>query len=379
MGADATNPMEYFMPRSRFVWPLSIACLVFLAVFIAGARGAGALYDRIVFGALPLALALGCLGGAAYLCGSGARRRAWIASSIACWLLSAGALAIWIRPEIAAGPQAEPRLPQDRIWKTLFTELQPLELPDCRFERFGERGDGGYLMCGNLLGSVKAGYSYGIDGYDQWGCDIASKLNVRVHEYDCFNLHKPSCSNGATVFHPECIGPSRKTDEKGRIFDSLENHFGASGDGAGPVVLKMDVEGAEWDSLLQTPSSVLERIDQFAVELHYLGTEKQVEVVRKLKENFYIAHLHYNNWSCTDKAGPFPASVVEALFVNKRLTRAGGPLATTTHPLDARNNLEAPDCQIPAGRWTYPVEPAEGIRGRFLRYLNFVSKWGHLD
>ena len=57
--------------------------------------------------------------------------------------------------------------PQHR--ETLFELLQPVVLSNCELQRFGEPNDGGYLMCGNLLGEVEAGYSYGIANYDQMG------------------------------------------------------------------------------------------------------------------------------------------------------------------------------------------------------------------
>src|SRR6185436_7159902 len=44
----------------------------------------------------------------------------------------------------------------------LFKLLQPVAVTNCELERFGEPHDGGYLMCGNLLSAVQAGYSYGI-------------------------------------------------------------------------------------------------------------------------------------------------------------------------------------------------------------------------
>ena len=59
--------------------------------------------------------------------------------------------------------------------RALFDMLQPVALTNCELERFGEAHDGGYLMCGNLLGGVQSGYSYGISGYDKWGCDISTK------------------------------------------------------------------------------------------------------------------------------------------------------------------------------------------------------------
>ena len=87
----------------------------------------------------------------------------------------------------------------DRIRKELFYEVQPIALANCELKRFGEANDGGYLLCANLLGDVKAGYSYGISGYDGWGCQISTDLRVKVHQYDCFDLTKPACSTGAMM------------------------------------------------------------------------------------------------------------------------------------------------------------------------------------
>ena len=169
-----------------------------------------------------------------------------------------------IGDRIAALGRRREQLARDR----LFEELQPVKLTNCEFKRFGEPNDGGYLLCANLLASVRSGYSYGISGYDQWGCDVLRGLSVPVHEYDCFNLQVPACPGGRTVFHGECIGGALATLD-GRPFDTLENQFAKNGDGVERVVVKMDVEGAEWDSLPQTPDDVLQRIDQLLMSAVY--------------------------------------------------------------------------------------------------------------
>ena len=71
--------------------------------------------------------------------------------------------------------------------------------------------------------------------------------------------------------------------------------------------VKMDVEGAEWDSILRTPDEVLARIDQLVFEFHGVArdTARYLEVVGKLKRTFEIVHLHFNNYSCTAKGAPF--------------------------------------------------------------------------
>ncbi len=69
------------------------------------------------------------------------------------------------------------------VRQRLFDLLQPVSLANCELARFGEANDGGYLMCANLLSEVQGAYSYGISGYDKWGCDMATTAGVRLHQY----------------------------------------------------------------------------------------------------------------------------------------------------------------------------------------------------
>jgi hypothetical protein len=238
------------------------------------------------------------------------------------------------------------RTPSEQARDYLFAEVQPIRLKNCDFERFGEPHDGGYLLCANLLSSVQSGYSYGISGYDQWGCDVSRRLAIPMHEYDCFNLNVPVCATNRTVFHGECIGVEPATIE-GRPFDTLENQLAKNGDGARRLVVKMDVEGAEWDSLPRIPDAVLQRIDQLTVEMHGISEEERfTAVVVRLKQFFYVANVHYNNYTCQQGIAPFPANVYEVLFVSKRLGVPGGsgrPGAPAA--LAASNNPGLRDCQ----------------------------------
>jgi hypothetical protein len=228
----------------------------------------------------------------------------------------------------------------------LFAELQPIRLANCAFERFGEPHDGGYVMCANLLASAQSAYSYGVSGYDQWGCDVSRRLGVPVHQYDCFDLNRPVCPGGRTVFHEECVAGEPDTID-GRLFDTPGHQFARNGDGARRLVVKMDVEGAEWDTLLRAPDAVLQQIDQMAIELHSRGEDRRtLAAVMKLKQYFYVASLHFNNFSCQEDIAPLPADVYEVLFVNRRLGVPGGagragPPARVLAP----NVAEWKDCQ----------------------------------
>ncbi len=209
-------------------------------------------------------------------------------------------------------------------------------------------------MCTNLLDAVQSGYSYGISGYDKWGCDMSSRLDIPLHQYDCFDTSQPECPTGQTVFHSECVGDTSKT-ERGRSFDTIPNQIARNGDGAKRIVLKIDVEGAEWDFFAATPDDVLQRIDQLVVEFHWVHDEKDqwlhdeekyVRVVSRLKEFFHVAHVHYNNFSCVGGLEPFPAWAYEVLFVSKRLGVADAvPKTRGPASLDAPNNPQIADCQ----------------------------------
>jgi hypothetical protein len=293
-------------------------------------------------------------------------RRRWIAAAFAIVIL-AGLVAV-ARNQLkvyrnrqaraAAVPHQDSRgHPPSTISEkrqALFDLLQPVALSNCKLERFGEPHDGGYLMCGNLLGDVRAGYSYGIAGYDKWGCDLSTTLNVTLHQYDCFDTTRPSCPAGRTIFHEECVAERARRSGM-RRFDTVTSQIAKNGDAAKRLVVKIDVEGAEWDSLLFAPDDTLRQIDQMAIEFHWLYEkdfqwldhhDKYLHVVQRLKQFFEVAHVHFNNASCVDDLQPFPSWAYEVLFVNKRLASVDPSRQVRgRHPLDAPNNPAYEDCQ----------------------------------
>jgi hypothetical protein len=270
------------------------------------------------------------------------RRMLWTGGAAV--VVLAAATAMWLladrRPEHTRQPRDE------RLRQMLFSLLQPVRLANCTLERFGEAHDGGYLMCANLLASVEAGYSYGISGYDQWGCDVSRKFNVRVHQYDCFDTRQPACPGGDMLFHAECVG-TVAAEEDGRPFDTLASQITRNGDSERRLVVKVDVEGAEWDSFVLAPDWVFERIDQLVVEFHGVESERFIAAVQRLTRFFHVAHVHFNNFSCDPRLTPFPAWAYEVLFVSKKLGVVD-PSGTTPgpHRLDSPNNPNAPDCQL---------------------------------
>jgi hypothetical protein len=229
--------------------------------------------------------------------------------------------------------------------RALFDELRPTTHANCTMRRYGAPRDGGYLMCESLMDAARSGYSYGIDARDDWGCDIAQQLGTPVHEYDCFNLTRPACSRGSLMFHEECVGAAPETID-GRPYDTLASQIARNGDAGRRLIVKIDVEGAEWASLRAAPEEILDRIDQLAIEFHGTDDPAFVETVRRLKRHFYVAHFHANNYACDGQLAPFTSSANEVLFVSRRIgVVASERVPTLPNALDSPNRAGHPDCQ----------------------------------
>jgi hypothetical protein len=234
-----------------------------------------------------------------------------------------------------------------KLREAILAELQPVALKNCTFKRFGSANDGGYLMCENLIEPLDSAYSYGVGTNDDWGCEMSRRYKVPVHEYDCFDPAHPTCNGGTLDFHNECVG-DQTGYRKARFFDTLENQIRRNGDTGRRVIIKMDIEGAEWESLFAAPDQLLASIPQIAMEMHGYNDPKIVEVIRKLKRNFYLVNLHFNNWSCTRKAAPLPAWAYQVLWVNKRIgiVDPTAPVPAPMSPLNAPDSPTWPDCQL---------------------------------
>jgi hypothetical protein len=263
------------------------------------------------------------------------------------------------RPEPAPAPANSATVgtvPDVRdVREALLKELHTVTLKNCTLKRYGGTGAkdqpdiGGYLMCANLADGIQTAYSYGIAGEDSWGCQVSREFGVTIHQYDCFNDDRPSCDGGHFVFHDECVGPKTETIDK-RPFDTIPSQVVRNGDAGKVLLMKIDVEGAEWDSLMATPDEVLDRIVQIPMEFHGTNEAKFVDVVRRLKRQFYLVNLHFNNYACASDVPPFPAWAYQVLWVNKRVgvVDPEGPSPAPMSPLNALDRPDGPDCQLPS-------------------------------
>jgi hypothetical protein len=234
--------------------------------------------------------------------------------------------------------------------EALLAELQPVTLSNCVLARVGAKHDGGYLMCANLAQGTTTAYSYGIGTDDYWGCAVSAAHKVTVHQYDCFAPTRIECVGAVFKLNEECVGPRTETIE-GRRFDTIANQIAKNGDVGKRMLVKIDIEGAEWPTVLGTPDDVLAAIDQMPMELHGIDEPEVLDGLRKLKRHFHLLAVHFNNYACGG-AEPLPARAYQVLLVNKRIGVVGPPPAgsPTAESLLAPDNPTQPDCQLPVRR-----------------------------
>lgn len=206
----------------------------------------------------------------------------------------------------------------------VLAELQPVTLSNCQLSRVGSANDGGYAMCANLFEGVRTAYSYGIGGQDDWGCDVSRAHKVPVHQYDCFEPPALQCRGGTFKPNAECVGARAETLD-GKRYDTMASHIARNGDDGKFMVVKMDIEGGEWQTILSAPDALFERIVQMPMELHGSDTPDILEGIRKLKKHFHLVAVNFNNWSCGADFAPLPSWAYQVLFVNRNVGVAGPP------------------------------------------------------
>ena len=94
------------------------------------------------------------------------------------------------------------------------------------------------------------------------------------------------------------------------------------------VILKIDIEGDEWDVLASLSINELRKFSQIIGEFHGLASstssseiKKRISVLSALNTEFHLVNVHPNNWSTYRiiQGVPLP-DVVELTFVNKRIS-----------------------------------------------------------
>ena len=127
-------------------------------------------------------------------------------------------------------------------------ELQPYDIQDSGRIRIGTPdADGGYVLLNRRLEDINILYSYGVAENSDFEEMFCKKYRAIARLYD-HTVNEAPIKRDFIDFHKEGVGPEKNED-----CNTLESHIAQNEDNNKKLILKMDVEGAEWDVLLQTP------------------------------------------------------------------------------------------------------------------------------
>ena len=167
--------------------------------------------------------------------------------------------------------------------------------------RTGRDNDGGYIMLDDLPGGIA--YSFGICDDVSWDRDMAARgYDVYMYDHTIDGLPEQN-----PRFHWSKLGISDGSshDERLKTFEELisMNHHENERD----MILKMDVEGAEWGFLESVKPETLSQFSQITFEFHNMinpsSPERILDILHKINATHQLIHLHANNCSTYITAG----------------------------------------------------------------------------
>lgn len=183
------------------------------------------------------------------------------------------------------------------VSKSYYDELQDLlyimKAEDFNLVRIGRNYDGGYITLDDLPGGIA--YSFGICDDVSWDKDVASRgYDVYMYDHTIDGLPERN-----PRFHWSKLGIADGVTNDDRL-KTLEELISRNGhEGQRDMILKMDVEGAEWGFLESVKSETLSQFSQMTFELHDVinpsDTERVLSILRKINKTHQLVHLHANN------------------------------------------------------------------------------------
>lgn len=184
---------------------------------------------------------------------------------------------------------------QKAILRTLSV-LEPSSV-SCGKVRVGGSHDGGYVMANDFYGN-HVGYSIGVGPQVFWDQEMANR-GLEIFQYD-HTVDAVPGEHSLFRYFKKGIGPDLNDPNLMTLERMLEDNGHIEQE---HMLLKMDVEGAEWDALDAMRSDIIAKFDQIVVEYHALDLLHDLQfrnraerVFRKLSETHRCIHVHGNNF-----------------------------------------------------------------------------------
>ena len=219
--------------------------------------------------------------------------------------------------------------------------------------RIGGKGDGAYLLPDDLFG-ISACFSPGVDVTSTFEEELAERYDIKSYMAD-FSVDKPPIENKRFHFEKKFLG--NKNDEKFiRLEDWVKDNINDNSD----LILQMDIEGAEYEVIIDTPSDIFKKFRIMAIEFHCLdmifnnNSFKMVEAVfDKLCNDFTVVHIHPNNSRpIINKNSINIPELLEFTFLRNDRVELNDKKLSFPHALDEQCAPHRPHRHLPECWWS---------------------------
>ena len=206
-----------------------------------------------------------------------------------------------------------------------------------RLIRVGGLGDGGYLIPDDV-NDITECFSPGSNKLSNFESEIAHRWQIKSFICDSGD-EKPSNLSDFQDFTETWVGPS--TD--GKKYISLSEWVEEKSQSDGDLMLQIDIEGAEFLTLMAASTQLLKRFRIVVIELHFLEALKNkwafdqiyLPFFDKILREFDVVHLHPNNCCGTWTYGDFEfPRIIELTLHRKDRSIYLRPVASSRNELD---------------------------------------------
>ena len=203
--------------------------------------------------------------------------------------------------------------------------------------RVGGPGDGGYLIPDDVS-DISECFSPGSNKLSNFEIEIAHRWQIKSFICDSGD-EKPSNLSDFQDFTEAWVGPA--TD--GKKYISLEDWVEEKSQSRGDLMLQIDIEGAEFLTLMAASTHLLKRFRIVVIELHFLEALKNrwafdqiyLPFFDKILREFDVVHLHPNNCCGTWTYGDFEfPRIIELTLHRKDRSMYLRPLVSSRNELD---------------------------------------------
>ena len=233
-------------------------------------------------------------------------------------------------------------------------QLFPMhEVRDIPMTRLGRNGDGGYTMIDDFA-DIQIAYSFGISDDTSWDSDALANGIKDVYMYDHTIEGLPEDKPGFHWFKTGIAGVYDPQMPELRTLEQLLEDNGHANQQN--MLLKMDVEGAEWDVFGHVDSEILGKFSQIVLEMHHVTSQenhdKILQALKVLNKTHAVVNLHGNNWEGYEYGEHFSLpDALEVTYVNKEKYRQKLQRCIKFFPADIDEQNTGKLSEIIMGSW----------------------------